>query len=229
MQRVDVRGDRNTLADLAYKAILNAILSHELKPGDSLYATDLATLLSISRTPIQRALERLAGEGIVEMRPGKGPQVPEPTISEILELHEVRLMLELFAVQEGIAAVDTQFLARMETLIEQHAAAGAALDGTYEATRASLESNRRFHNHLMSLWNNKKAQAWYNQVNLHIKAFLLFSTDSVYRISSLDEHLSIHQALQKQDVSAATLAVRQHLIAAREHFLTRVRSAGVER
>src|SRR5687767_8721292 len=106
MQAVDLRSARNTLGDLVYGHLLDAILSHELRPGMRLRPEDLAVQMGLSPTPVKHALARLAGEGLVEHRAGLGPFVAEPTVAEILDLYDCRLMCELHAVREGFGQID---------------------------------------------------------------------------------------------------------------------------
>jgi DNA-binding GntR family transcriptional regulator len=227
MQSEDVRDGKTTFVDVAYKYILNGILSHQIKPGQALRSKELATVVKISPTPIDRALERLTGEGLVEFRPGKGPYVPEPSVSEILDLYDVRLMLEVYAVQEGIGHVDSQFLTVMEDVLKKHEVACEALDGTYERHRVWIEADRDVHTQYVSLWPNPKAQSWYRQIDVHIKSFLLTSVARFYREASMKEHRAIYQALEKRDVTAAMQAVREHSTLSRGAFLDRARVAGL--
>lgn len=50
--------------------------------GEPLVATALAEELRLSPTPVREALARLAGEGVIEHRPGRGYFAPSPTASE---------------------------------------------------------------------------------------------------------------------------------------------------
>jgi DNA-binding GntR family transcriptional regulator len=226
MQSEDVRDGKTTFVDMAYKYLLNGILSHQIKPGQALRSKELAEIVKISPTPIDRALERLTGEGLVEFRPGKGPYVPEPSVSEILDLYDVRLMLEVYTVQEGIGQVDSQFISGLEELLEKHEAACAALDGTYERHRVWIEADRDVHTQYVSLWPNPKAQNWYRQIDVHIKSFLLTSAARFYREGSMKEHRAIYQALSRRDLPAVVQAVREHSTISREAFLARARAAG---
>jgi len=52
-----------SLEKLAYDAIKNAILTFQLRPGDSLVESDLARQLGISKTPVRDSLLRLERKG----------------------------------------------------------------------------------------------------------------------------------------------------------------------
>src|SRR3954464_5042092 len=90
MQIVDLRSAKNTLGELAYGHLLRLILSHELQPGTRLRPEDLAARLGLGAAAVRHALAGLAGGGVVVHRPGLGPFVAEPTVSEILELYDCR-------------------------------------------------------------------------------------------------------------------------------------------
>ena len=49
-----------------------AILRGELRPGEKLTAAALATRWNVSQTPLREAFQRLAAEGLVELRPQRG-------------------------------------------------------------------------------------------------------------------------------------------------------------
>ncbi|MBX9617177.1 MAG: GntR family transcriptional regulator [Caulobacteraceae bacterium] len=55
--------------------------------GHPLVATSLATELGLSPTPVREALAHLAGEGIIEHRPGRGYFAPSPTAADIAGLY----------------------------------------------------------------------------------------------------------------------------------------------
>ncbi|MCL5027142.1 MAG: GntR family transcriptional regulator [Chloroflexi bacterium] len=228
MRALDFRTAKTSFVDAAYRAILDAILSHEFKPGERLSPNDLAAQLGLSRSPVDRALERLAGEALVELRPGRGPYVAEPTVSELLEFYELRSILEEQAAQRGISRVNDAFLARMEELIASESALMAQRDGTYEWQRNLSAVDRDIHRHVVSLWPNRKAQAWYQQANMHIKSFLLLKVAGAYSEKSVEEHRGILEALRARDGNAAVAAVRRHRDTSRTSFLARLREAGLE-
>src|SRR5215203_4942862 len=65
------------LSERAYRAIKNAILSLELRPGEVLSIGNLANQFAISRTPVRDALLLLEKDGLVTIVPHKGSKVSE--------------------------------------------------------------------------------------------------------------------------------------------------------
>lgn len=72
-----------------------------LRPGDPLVATALAERLRISPTPIREALSRLAGEGLVEDRRGRGFFAPKPGAAEIEEFYALHAAQVSLAIDLG--------------------------------------------------------------------------------------------------------------------------------
>jgi DNA-binding GntR family transcriptional regulator len=92
---------RQSLVDVAYDAVREAITSGELLPGTRLREAALARHFSISTTPVREALRRLDREGLVRLSPNRGAIVAEFNAREILDLFEIREVLECRAVHKA--------------------------------------------------------------------------------------------------------------------------------
>jgi DNA-binding GntR family transcriptional regulator len=66
----------------------------ELKPGQHLDETELATRFGVSRTPIRETLIQLASMGLVVIRPRRGAIVAELGPQQLVEMFEVMSELE---------------------------------------------------------------------------------------------------------------------------------------
>jgi DNA-binding GntR family transcriptional regulator len=82
------------LADQAYIAIRNAIVSLELAPGAVIDERALIERLGIGRTPVREALRRLAHEQLVEVFPRRGMFVTNVDVRDLARISEVREVLE---------------------------------------------------------------------------------------------------------------------------------------
>ena len=105
--------------NLAYEKIKDALCQRKFGPGTKLLEQSLSTALKMSRTPIRQALKRLAQEGYVEIVPNRGAFVAQPDITDIRELYDVRIELEIFALRLGIEAFTEEDFRFLEELIEQ--------------------------------------------------------------------------------------------------------------
>lgn len=88
---------------LVLDAIKHAILTGELRPGQSLVETDLAALLGVSKTPVREALKTLAGAGLVTMSPYKGATVRTVDDELVHSVYEMRLLLEPEALRRSVS------------------------------------------------------------------------------------------------------------------------------
>lgn len=85
----------------------------EYRPGDILRETELATEFGVSRTPVREALQRLAVEGLVEIRNGVGTMVTRLEFDELQEIYRVRTEMALMLGRMGVTPwthADTQAL-----------------------------------------------------------------------------------------------------------------------
>ena len=87
-----------SLSAKAKELIETAIWSGQLPLGAHLVETQLAGQFHISRGPLREALNALAAEGLVEIQPGRGAFVVNPTAGEMQD------MIVLRAVLAGMAA-----------------------------------------------------------------------------------------------------------------------------
>lgn len=92
--------------------------------GRPLIATALADELGLSPTPVREALARLAGEGMLEHRPGRGYFSPSPTTSDIVDLYEMHRRLAHWALdllheRQGSAPSEGSDLTPVEAFYER--------------------------------------------------------------------------------------------------------------
>lgn len=83
-----------SLAEQAYRALLEEIVSLRLPPGEILVEEQLCRLTSLGRTPIREALQRLAAQRLVAIIPRRGVMVSEINITDLTEIFQVRAPLE---------------------------------------------------------------------------------------------------------------------------------------
>jgi DNA-binding GntR family transcriptional regulator len=110
---------------VAYEAIRRAIASGEYAPGSWLREEDLAARAGVSRTPVREALRQLNIEGLIEIVPNRGALVLGWTACDLDDVHDLRAMLEGYAVRRtaetpgvdlaGLTALCTE----MERLLDE--------------------------------------------------------------------------------------------------------------
>src|SRR5512133_1871438 len=100
------RGHR-TLAEKAFETLHAAIITGQLRPGARLPIEELAEVLEMSPMPIREAVRRLDAAGLVENIPHRGARVTELSITDLGEVYEARLALEVLAIRRAAERFDT--------------------------------------------------------------------------------------------------------------------------
>src|SRR5215213_4192348 len=90
------RPQHQSLADIAYNALVKAIVNQDFEPGAPLSIDGLADQLKMSNTPVREALMRANGERLVRQKTNHGFVVAALlTLPELRQLFEVRHLLEV--------------------------------------------------------------------------------------------------------------------------------------
>lgn len=85
---------KKSSGEAVYDSLIEALRSGDFAPGDRLREEDVAQRLNLSRTPVREALRRLENNGIVEHRPRIGAVIRKLSQTEVVELYEMRIVLE---------------------------------------------------------------------------------------------------------------------------------------
>ena len=100
-----------------YKAVFAAVMSRRLPPGTRLAEAELSYLYQVSRTTVRKALQRLAHDYIVELRPNRGAVVASPTPAEAREIFEARRLIERAVIPLVIKNATLESLQRLHKSI----------------------------------------------------------------------------------------------------------------
>ncbi|MEM9968016.1 MAG: GntR family transcriptional regulator [Pseudomonadota bacterium] len=191
--------------ETAYDELLCAIREGAFQPGDRLREEEIGERFALSRTPVREALRRLEAEGIVEHRPRQGAVVRRLDHAEVVELYEMRVVLERtaaeMAAKHGVAA---EFDV-LETLNK-----GIAAERASPAKAAAI--NQEFHRGLYLACRNRFLLEAARALN---NSLLLLGPTTFTDAARIDlvvgQHHAIIEALRARDVEAAGLAAEAHL------------------
>jgi DNA-binding GntR family transcriptional regulator len=102
----------------AYERLRHAIMRLELAPGAEVSEGKLVDGFGFSKAAVRAALARLRGEGLVVAEPRRGHVIAPLTMRDVLEIYDLRLMLEPPASEAAAGRIADDELARLHTLAE---------------------------------------------------------------------------------------------------------------
>jgi DNA-binding GntR family transcriptional regulator len=102
--------------------IRSAILRGDLKPGAKLTEQDLAAEYEVSRTPIREAIRQLEVERLLSRTPFLGVTVRQLSPDEVIELLDIREVLEGLVARLATQHMDAVHLQRLKKTLQQLAA-----------------------------------------------------------------------------------------------------------
>ena len=83
-----------SLESEVHRRLRDLIVAGELAPGGLYSMNELAAQLGVSRTPVAQAVARLVDEGMVRVEHRRGMRVLETSGHDLVEIYQIRLLLE---------------------------------------------------------------------------------------------------------------------------------------
>ncbi|KMW56317.1 putative regulator PutR for proline utilization, GntR family [Candidatus Rhodobacter oscarellae] len=197
--------------ETAFEALVSSIRSGTYRPGDRLREEEVGARLNLSRTPVREALRRLEAEGIVEHRPRIGAVVRALSHAEIVELYEMRIVLERTAAE---MAAKHGAQAEFDALDDIN----QAIESVREDPAQAAALNQDFHRGLYLAGRNRFLMDAARALN---NALLLLGPTTFTDPERIDEvtrqHRAIVEALRSGDEKAAGAAAEAHLQTSLRH------------
>lgn len=199
--------------DAAYESLIQAIRNGDFVPGDRVREEDVAHRLKLSRTPVREALRRLENNGIVEHRPRIGAVVRHLSHTEVVELYEMRVVLERTAASMAAQHGSEAEFDALDAMNHQIAARRAE-------PQLCAAINQEFHQALYLAARNRFLMSSAKAIN---NALLLIGPTTYTDPSRIDtiltQHADILTALRNRDGVAAGAAAEAHLQASLRYRL----------
>lgn len=200
----------DTSAVRVYADLRAAILSGEYGPGERLRAEALATRFGTSRTPVREALALLEGDGLVELEPRRGAVVRTWDADDLIDLYEVRAVLDARAAALAATRVTADDLARLEAACE---VGDADVD-------ALIAANEDFHRVIIEATGSPRLMAALRAVAGIPRPFkAVFWNEPEQRERSLAAHREILAGLRAGSAERAESAMRLHVLNARDFLI----------
>lgn len=199
------RPQYRTITEMVAATLRQAIVEGTLTSGEAIRQDQLAADFGVSRMPVREALRQLEAEGLVDFYPHRGTVVASIEPEGILEVYEIRVLLECHAITKAVSVIDQASLDRAEELLDE-------LDNEPDVAKWG-ELNRRFH---LSLYAGLKGSRLYEMVeNQYLqmdRLVRLVLTQLDYAERSQREHREILRHCRAGDADRAAQVLREHLV-----------------
>ncbi|UFS66028.1 GntR family transcriptional regulator [Paracoccus denitrificans] len=202
-EALSATGGQAPFAAQLHARLRQRIIRGELPPGTRLSEQEIADQCALSRQPVREAFIRLAGEGLLEVRPQRGTFVTRIDMEWVLCTRFIRESVESDIARLAAARAQPQDrealshqIARQEA--ETEPAALAQLDEEFHATLAGIAGKAMVWNHL-------------HQMKMHLDRARHLLTAMTPKDTMLAQHRDVAEAIAAGDPDRAEAAIRQHL------------------
>lgn len=203
------------IRDIVYELLRKAILDGKIKPGERIVENDYAEMFHTSRTPIREALRKLEMEGFVEYLPRKGVIVKGFSLSDIIEIYEIRKSLECLAIRHVVAKISGQEIDQIRAIVQ-------------EMEKADQEDNieqlvticQQFHDTILHTSSMPRLTSMINTLQDYLERFKRVTLEKPERRgNAIKEHQEIFRAIDQRDINKAEELISQHIEASKRAFL----------
>jgi DNA-binding GntR family transcriptional regulator len=197
-----------TAAEVAASHIRDAIITGALQPDAPVYEEEWARRIGISRTPVREAIQELVARGLLT-RQGRTAYVFHPSLTELLEIYDIRLPMEQLAASRCATIADDALIDQLDQLFARIRERRLDSDWytDHEAFHMRLFEGSQMPR-LTSLIQSLRSQSEpYVRLAVHI--------DQAFRENSKIQHSSLVEAVRDHDPSRAMAVVEEHLMTTR--------------
>jgi DNA-binding GntR family transcriptional regulator len=193
-------------AQRAYELIWEKITTLELPPGTPINEQELAEEFDMGVAPVREALKWLAHENLVHVTERHGIYVAVVNTGDLQQLSEVRLSLESLSARLAAERAQPDDLVVLEALRKEQAML------TPEESRDLFDLDHKFHQAVAAAAHNKYlAQTLDRLFGLSRRLWYLVLPHLEFLPSSVEMHLDLVAAIERQDAERAEEIMREHV------------------
>ena len=197
-----------TAAQHVYDHLRDGILGGRLRGGQRIDQDAIARQLGVSRMPVREAIRRLDSEGFVVSRPNRGAVVTALGPEAMLELFEMRSVLEGLAVALALPAITEEVLTDLEGQVRR-------MQRAESDPVAWLELHDAFHDAICRLAGRPRLAALVRNLRQSAVPYLRLYL-SAYREAEMPgfEHGTLLEAIARGDPQIVEATMREHVMSA---------------
>jgi DNA-binding GntR family transcriptional regulator len=200
------------LAEQIAETLRELIDAGEYLPGVALRQDEVARRLGVSRIPVREAFRLLEADGMVAVHANRGAFVANPSVVEIEELMDTRLILECDLLRRSVPELTDAHLLHVDRLNDRIQTANSPdewvrFDEEFHVATYAPARRQRTLNLVAAL--RRPLNAYY----------IRYMTPATRALSWRREHKAILAALHARDAAAAVEALSKHVADTRRALL----------
>jgi DNA-binding GntR family transcriptional regulator len=216
------------LRSKAVDALRAAIITGAMQPGKLYSAPTLATMFGISATPVREAMLSLAQEGLIEAQRNKGYRVVELTDAELDDITEMRVLLEVPAIERLASVCDAKLAAQIEREL-RHVAQDVVRFAQAGDLISFIEADRRLHLGLLGFAGNARLVSLVGELRAQSRLYgLRYLVDIGGLEHSAAEHVILLDCITRGDAKAAAELMYGHIMHVREIWAGRSEASVIQ-
>lgn len=196
-----------------HRELRRSIILGYRRPDERLDIQELAARYGSSVTPVRDALQMLAQEGLVTIKPRSSCFVTHVTLKELWDLFDLREVLEAAAAERAAERIGEPQLLELRQV---HAGYTGDDDESYERY---TDENRRFHYLVAEASGNHELAEALGRLHDRLARFMVLRHGGESQIAT---HARIVDALAAHDAKAARQAMIDEVVASRDITIERV-------
>jgi DNA-binding GntR family transcriptional regulator len=187
------------------EALRHDITTGKLAPGSWIVQEAVAEQFGMSRIPVREALKTLEAEEYITYVPHSGYRVTKLSLDDLLEVFELRAILEEALIRDAMPAVTAEVVDEMRSANAEMDAALAAGD-----LIAVGVANRRFHFLTFQQSGMARTKRIVTQLWNTADAYRPLYSPLLDMVKVCDEHTLMIDAMAERDVDAMVILNHEH-------------------
>ncbi len=198
----------STLIKPIYEKVKSMILNNELEPGQKIIQEKIASELGVSRTPLNKALQMLEFEMLLESIPRKGIYVKKISLKEMMDVFDCREGLDAVATRLVTMKNDPSIASKLRKLFEPFIGQKSIEPSAYRLADIT------FHSEIINLADNQYLSKIYFLDNLSARITQMGLVRPPEE--TLIEHLKIIDAISRNEPDLAANEAMIHIRRSRD-------------
>ena len=198
-----------TLQETVYQRLIQNIVSGKIPPGEKLTIGRISNQMDISTMPVREALNRLAEAGFITIKKKKSATVNTLSKADLIELQEIRLILETSVVEKVCMII------KLDTLQQLHGIHKKYMQALrFYNVDEVIRLNQLFHHTIYKVSQMPKLfliiRNLWDQISPYYH-ILLREKDYLYTEENAVTHEEILEGLKQKDTEMTVIALRADL------------------